>query len=85
MPMRPELRRRGVLLAASLICTVLCAGCGEVHARLRAAPPRALTVAIGAEPSGLYASLYAARADGDFTAGALAVKVHQVSDPLAAL
>lgn len=85
MPMRPELSRRGVLLAASLICTVLCAGCGEVHARLRAAPPRALTVAIGAEPSGLYASLYAARADGDFTAGALAVKVHQVSDPLAAL
>ena len=38
MPMRPEFRRRGVLLAASLICTVLCAGCGEVHARLALGP-----------------------------------------------
>ncbi len=85
MPMRPELSRRGALLAASLICTVLCAGCGEVHARLSAAAPRPLAVAIGAEPSGLYAALYAARADGDFAAGALAVTIRQASDPLAAL
>jgi putative hydroxymethylpyrimidine transport system substrate-binding protein len=85
MPMRPEPRRRGVLLAASLICTVLCAGCGEVHARLALGPARTVTVAIGAEPSGIYAALYAARADRDFAAGALAVTIRQTSDPLAAL
>jgi putative hydroxymethylpyrimidine transport system substrate-binding protein len=85
MPMRPELRRRGVLLAASLICTALCAGCGEVHARLALGPPRPLEVAIGGAPSGLYAALYAAREDRDFAAGALAVTIRQVPDPLATL
>jgi putative hydroxymethylpyrimidine transport system substrate-binding protein len=85
MPMRPQLRRRGVLLAASLICTALCAGCGEVHARLALGPPRPLEVAIAGAPSGLYAALYAAREDRDFAAGALAVTIRQVGDPLATL
>jgi putative hydroxymethylpyrimidine transport system substrate-binding protein len=85
MPMRPQLRRRGVLLAASLICTALCAGCGEVHARLALGQPRALAVAIGGEPSGIYAALYAARADRDFADGALAVTIRPVADPLATL
>jgi putative hydroxymethylpyrimidine transport system substrate-binding protein len=87
MPMRPELRRRGALLAASLICTALCAGCGEVHARLTLGPPRPLTVAIGGQPSALYASLYTARADGDFARGALSVTIARPpgSDPLRAL
>jgi putative hydroxymethylpyrimidine transport system substrate-binding protein len=85
MPMRPELRRRGVLLAASLICTALCAGCGEVHARLALGPPRPLRVAIVGAPSALDAALYAAADDRDFAAGALAVTITQASDPLSAL
>jgi putative hydroxymethylpyrimidine transport system substrate-binding protein len=87
MSMRPELRRRGALLAASLICTALCAGCGEVHARIKLGPPRPLTVAIDGEPSALYAALYAAKAHGDFALGALAVTIERPpgSDPLSAL
>jgi len=85
MPMRPEFRRRGVLLAASLICTALCAGCGEVHAQPRPGPPRPLSVAIDGRPSGLYASLYAAQADGQFRLGALAVKITEPPDVLGAL
>ena len=87
MPMRPELRRRGALLAASLICTALCAGCGEVHARIKLGPARALTVAIDGEPSALFASLYEAQAHGDFALGALNVTIERPasSDPLGAL
>jgi hypothetical protein len=85
MPMRPEFARRGMLLAASLICTALCAGCGEVHAQLKAGPPRALRVAIAGRPSGLYAPLFAASADGLFRLGALAVTITQPPNPLAAL
>jgi ABC-type nitrate/sulfonate/bicarbonate transport system substrate-binding protein len=85
MPMRPELRRRGVLLAASLICTALCAGCGEVHPQVTDAFPRLLTVAIADRPSALYASLYAAQADGDFRLGALAVAITHPPDALRAL
>jgi len=87
MPMRPELRRRGALLAASLICTALCAGCGEVHASRTIAPSRPLTVAIDGEPSVLYASLYEAKAHGDFALGALAVTIERApgADPLRAL
>ena len=88
MPMRPELRRRGALLAASLIGTALCAGCGVVHARTVLGAARPLTVAIDGEPSALYAALYAASSHGDFAAGALAVTIEQPKaggDPLAAL
>jgi putative hydroxymethylpyrimidine transport system substrate-binding protein len=87
MPMRPELRRRGALLAASLICTALCAGCGEVHARVALGPPRPLTVAIDGPPNALYAALYTAQADGDFARGALAVTIARPphSDALSAL
>jgi putative hydroxymethylpyrimidine transport system substrate-binding protein len=87
MPMRPELRRRGALLAASLICTALCAGCGEVHARTKLGPARPLTVAIDAAPSALFAPLYEAQAHGDFALGALAVTIERPagSDPLQAL
>jgi len=85
--MRPELRRRGALLAASLICTALCAGCGEVHARTKLGPARPLTVAIDGAPSALFASLYEAQAHGDFALGALAVTIERPagSDPLQAL
>jgi putative hydroxymethylpyrimidine transport system substrate-binding protein len=75
MPMRPELRRRGALLAASLICTALCAGCGELHVGTKLGPPRGLTVAIDAEPSALFAPLYEAQAHGDFALGALNVTI----------
>ena len=87
MPMRPELRRRGALLAASLICTALCAGCGEVHASSRLGPTRPLTVAIEGEPNALFAPLYEAKANGDFALGALAVTIERApgSDPLRAL
>jgi ABC-type nitrate/sulfonate/bicarbonate transport system substrate-binding protein len=85
MPMRPQLRRRGALFAAALICTGLCAGCGEVHARLGVGPPRPLTVALAGPPSALYAPLYTADADGDFHLGALAVTITTSPDPLAAL
>jgi len=85
MPMRPELRRRGALLAAALICTALCAGCGELAAQLKPGPPRALTVALDGAPSALYAPLYAAQAAGDFRLGALAVTITEPSDPLRAL
>ena len=85
MPMRPELRRRGVLLAASLICTALCAGCGEVHPQVTKAVARPLIVAIADRPSALYASLYAAQADGDFRLGALDVIVTHPPDALRAL
>jgi putative hydroxymethylpyrimidine transport system substrate-binding protein len=87
MSMRPELRRRGALLAASLICTALCAGCGELHARIKLGPPRPLTVAIDGQPSALFAALYEAKARGDFALGALAVTIARPpgSDALSAL
>ena len=41
MPARLELSRRGVLRAAGVICTALCAaGCGEIHARADARAAR---------------------------------------------
>jgi putative hydroxymethylpyrimidine transport system substrate-binding protein len=80
MSMRPERRRRGVLLAASLICTALCAGCGEVHFPTPVGHPRPLAVATDGPPSALYASLYMARADGQFARGALAVTIEQRSE-----
>ncbi|MGA3360812.1 MAG: ABC transporter substrate-binding protein [Solirubrobacteraceae bacterium] len=85
MPMRPELRRRALQLVASLVCAALCAGCGEVHALTTPGPPRPLTVAIGGQPSALYASLYTAAADGDFRLGALAVSITQPPSALGAL
>jgi putative hydroxymethylpyrimidine transport system substrate-binding protein len=85
MPMRPEPRRRGMLLAASLICIALCAGCGEIHTQTAIGPPRPLRVAVAGPPSALYASLYAAQADGDFRLGALAVTIIHPPDPLRAL
>jgi putative hydroxymethylpyrimidine transport system substrate-binding protein len=74
-----------MLFAAGLITLALCAGCGEVHARLTVGPPRPVAVAIEGPPSALYAPLYAAQADGEFRAGALAVTVTSTSNPLAAL
>lgn len=85
MPTRPELRRRGVLVAVSLLALAACAGCGEVHARLALGPPRPLTVAIDGPPSALYAPLYTAAANGDFTLGALRVTIAQPPDALRAL
>jgi putative hydroxymethylpyrimidine transport system substrate-binding protein len=73
-----------MLLAASLIATVLCAGCGEAHFPAKLGPARSLTVAIDGKPSALYASLYAARANGDFGLGALAVAIAP-SSPAGAL
>jgi ABC-type nitrate/sulfonate/bicarbonate transport system substrate-binding protein len=74
-----------MLFAAGLIALALCAGCGEVHARPTVGAARPLTVAVGGPPSALYAPLYAAAADGDFRAGALAVTIAPTSDALAAL
>jgi len=88
MGKRPELSRRGALLAAAVLaCTALCAGCGEVHARLSLGPPRPVTVAVEGPPSALYAPFYTAAAQGDFAAGALAVKLVEApaDDALAAL
>jgi putative hydroxymethylpyrimidine transport system substrate-binding protein len=77
--MRPELTRRGMLFAAGLIALALCAGCGEVHARLTVGAARPVTVAVDGPPAGfspaLYAPLYAAQADGEFRDGALSVKI----------
>jgi len=64
-----------MLLAASLVCTAVCAGCGEAHFPTRLGSPRPLTVAIDGPPSALFASLYEARADGAFKLGALAVTI----------
>ena len=64
-----------MLLAASLIATVLCAGCGEVHFPTRLGRSRPLAVALDGPPSALYAALYSARAGGDFGLGALAVSI----------
>jgi ABC-type nitrate/sulfonate/bicarbonate transport system substrate-binding protein len=75
MPIRPELSRRGALLAAGAIAAALVAGCGSYHARLSAAPPRPVTVAIDGAASALFAPLYAAQAAGQFRAGALAVRI----------
>jgi putative hydroxymethylpyrimidine transport system substrate-binding protein len=74
-----------MLFAAALITLALCAGCGEVHARLAAGPPRPVTVAVAGPPSALYAPLYAAQAGGEFRAGALAVTITSTPNPLAAL
>jgi putative hydroxymethylpyrimidine transport system substrate-binding protein len=74
-----------MLFAAGLITLALCAGCGEVHARLTAGPPRPVTVAVDGPPSALFAPLYAAQADGEFRAGALGVTISSTSNPLAAL
>ena len=59
-----------MLLAASLIATALCAGCGEVHFPTKLGPRAAAHGrARRRRPSALYAPLYAAQADGDFAAG----------------
>jgi len=73
-----------MLLAASLVCTAVCAGCGEAHFPTRLGSPRPLAVAIDGPPSALYASLYEAMADGAFRLGALAVTV-QPGSPASAL
>lgn len=75
MTTRPQLRRRGLLLAASLLATALCAGCGEANFPTKLGRERPLTVAIDGQPSGLYAPLYEARANGDFGLGALNVTI----------
>jgi putative hydroxymethylpyrimidine transport system substrate-binding protein len=75
MTTRWQLRRRGMLLAASLIATVLCAGCGEAHFPTKLGSARPLAVALDGPPSGLYGALYEARANGDFGLGALAVSI----------
>lgn len=75
MTTRPELRRRGTLIAASLVCMVLCAGCGEAHFPTALGPARPLAVAVVGPPSALYAPLYQARSDGAFKLGALAVTI----------
>lgn len=88
MGKRPEFTRRGALLAAAGIAgTLLCVGCGEVHARLTLGPARPVTVALDGPPSALYAPLYTATANGDFAAGALAVKLAEApaGDSLTAL
>jgi putative hydroxymethylpyrimidine transport system substrate-binding protein len=77
MSTHPELPRRGVLFAAVLICAALCAGCGEVHFPTALGPPRPLAVAISGVPSGLYAALYEADANGDFAKGALRVTIEE--------
>ena len=64
-----------MLLAASLIATALCAGCGEAHFPTKLGPARPLAVATDGPPSALYAPLYAADANGDFKRGALAVTI----------
>jgi ABC-type nitrate/sulfonate/bicarbonate transport system substrate-binding protein len=75
MHFAPALRRRGALLGAGVAAVMLCAGCGELAARSSDGPPRPLTVAIDGRPNALYAALYEAQAAGDFTRGALAVKI----------
>ncbi|HEX4036298.1 MAG TPA: ABC transporter substrate-binding protein [Solirubrobacteraceae bacterium] len=87
MSTRPEPRRRGAISAACLIAAVLCAGCGSYHARTALGPARSVTVAVGSAASAPYAPLYAAQANGDFTRGALRVRIEQPSgaNPLAAL
>jgi len=75
MHFAPALRRRGALLGAGVAAVMLCAGCGELAARSANGPPRPLTVAIDGRPNALYAVLYEAQAVGDFTRGALAVKI----------
>jgi len=64
-----------MLLAASLIATALCAGCGEANFPTKLGPARPLAVAIDGPPSALYAPLYAAGSNGDFKRGALAVTI----------
>jgi putative hydroxymethylpyrimidine transport system substrate-binding protein len=73
-----------MLLAASLVCTAVCAGCGEARFPTRLGSPRPLTVVIDGPPSALYASLYEAQADGAFRLGALAVTI-QAGSPASAL
>jgi putative hydroxymethylpyrimidine transport system substrate-binding protein len=75
MTTRPELRRRGTLIAASLVCMVLCAGCGEAHFPAALGPARPLAVAVVGPASALYAPLYEARSDGAFKLGALTVTI----------
>jgi len=74
-----------VLVAASLIAIALSAGCGEFQARTAVGRPRPVTVAVAGPVNALYASLYAASADGDFRLGALAVTITHPAHPLRSL
>jgi putative hydroxymethylpyrimidine transport system substrate-binding protein len=69
-----------MLLAASLVCTAVCAGCGEARFPTRLGSQRPLTVAIDGPPSALYAPLYEALAGGAFRLGALGVTVRPGSE-----
>jgi ABC-type nitrate/sulfonate/bicarbonate transport system substrate-binding protein len=68
-------RRRGGLLAASLIAATACAGCGEVTTRTTLGPSRPVVVATDGAPSALIAPIYEGIANGDFALGALSVSV----------
>jgi ABC-type nitrate/sulfonate/bicarbonate transport system substrate-binding protein len=82
------LRGRGALLAAALISLAGCAGCGDLHARLTPIAQRPVVLTLAGQPSALYAPIYAAQENGDFSRGALAVTVANPpsgESPLAAL
>ena len=76
--------RRSLLLATS-ISLAACVGCGQVHAHLTAGSPRPVAVALPGDASALYAPIYTAQHDGDFTLGALSVTVSNSSSSQAAL
>jgi ABC-type nitrate/sulfonate/bicarbonate transport system substrate-binding protein len=64
--------RRALLLAGAAVAL---AGCGERTEVTVAPSPRPVTVVLPGGPSGLYAPVYTALADGDFTRAGLAVRV----------
>jgi ABC-type nitrate/sulfonate/bicarbonate transport system substrate-binding protein len=71
---------------ATLLCiATLLAGCGERHEVTTPPPSISVTVAIGAQTAAVYAPLYAAVANGDFTKAGLSVTVAPSASDAAAL
>jgi ABC-type nitrate/sulfonate/bicarbonate transport system substrate-binding protein len=68
-----------VLLAVSLLSLAACVGCGEVHTRTALGRQRPVVIALAGPPSALYAPIYEAQANGDFTRAAIGVRVQTPS------
>jgi putative hydroxymethylpyrimidine transport system substrate-binding protein len=83
---RPTRSPRAAAAALAVVALVIVlTGCGVVHTSSTLGPARPLTIALDGPPSALYAPIYEAIADGDFTQGALSVTVTPGSSDVAAL
>jgi putative hydroxymethylpyrimidine transport system substrate-binding protein len=77
--------RRALAVAAAVLALAALAGCGTKHDRTAPGAAQPLDVVLDYLPNADHVGLYAARADGDFRAAGLDVRLRVPSDPAAPL